>query len=202
MAQRAVNESEYYSRAVAEGVGQTLLWDIIRQSEVKDIVAPDADAYWMVLKVEAKKLEELGLTPLLILDNPTRPDWVWEWEHPDRDSAYPRPSDLVIRHEQEARGDGYVADFNEIAVFSGAVSPGESLLLAREAFASVTFKSYRTNVFVRAEVSEVAESKTLIDLRLTFERSVKIGHNQIVRIRYDLKNATSQATERIERHDR
>ena len=195
MAQRAVNERESYAEAVANHVGALLLWDVIRQSEVRDVVAPDADAYWIALKDEAKKLKEIGLTPLLILDNPTRPDWVWEWEHPDRDSAYPRPSDLAIRHEQEARGDGYVGDFNEIAVFSGAVSPGESLLLAREAFSSVTFKSYRTNVFVKAEVSEVAESKTLIDLRLTFERSVKVGHNQIVRIRYDLENATSQTTE-------
>jgi hypothetical protein len=193
MAQRAVNESEYYSRAVAEGVGQTLLWDVIRQSEVRDVVAPDADSYWLALKAEAKKLKESGLTPLLILDNPTRPDWIWEWQHPDGDSIYPRPPDLSIRHEEE-RGDGYVIDFNEIAVFSGPLSPGESFLLARESFAGVTFRNYRTNVFVKAEVSEVAESRTLINLRLTFERSVKIGHTQIVRIKYQLGDGDSQAS--------
>ena len=192
MAQRAVNERESYAEAVANHVGALLLSDVIQKSEVRDVFAPDATTYWSALKEEAKALKELGLTPVLILDNPTRPDWVWEWEYPSQDGAYPRPPDLVVRHE-EGRGDGYVADFNDIQVFSGAVVLGESLLFAREAFSSVTFKKYRENVFVKADASEVAGSRTLVDLRLTYERRVRVGHNQIVRIRYEVANPMPQA---------
>ncbi len=190
MAQRAVNERESYAEAVANAVGVLLLSDVIRKSEVRDVFAPDATTYWSALKEEAKALKELGLTPVLILDNPTRPDWVWEWEYPSQDGAYPRPPDLVIRHE-EGRGDGYVADFNDIQVFSGAVVLGESLLFAREAFSSVTVRKYRDNVFVKADASEVAGSRTLVDLRLTLERRVRVEHKQIVRIRYEVTNSIS-----------
>jgi hypothetical protein len=190
MAQRAVNERESYAEAVANHVGALLLSDVIQKSEVRDILAHDATTYWSALKEEAKALKELGLTPVLILDNSTRPDWVWEWEYPSQDGAYPRPLDLVIRHE-EGRGDGYVADFNDIEVFSGTIVPGASLLIGREAFSSVTFKKYRDNVFVKADVSEVTGSKTLVDLRLTFERHVRVEHNQIVRIRYQVANSMS-----------
>jgi hypothetical protein len=191
MAQRAGNEREYYAKTVANRVGVLLLSDVIRKSEVRDVLAPDATAYWSALKEEAKALKELGLTPVLILDNPTRPDWLWEWEYPSQDGPYPRPTDLVIRHEKGGRGDSYIADFNDIQLFSGAVAPGESLLIARESFSGVTFRKYRDNVFVKAETSEVAGSKTLVDLRLTYERRVCVEHNQIVRMRYEAANPTS-----------
>ncbi|MBI5015923.1 MAG: hypothetical protein HZB55_10585 [Deltaproteobacteria bacterium] len=189
MAQRAVNEREHYAETIARHVGVLLLADVIRKSETRDVLAPDATAYWAVLKEEARALQEVGLTPVLVLDNPTRPGWVWEWQHPRQDGRYPRPPDLVFRREKPGRGDGYVADFNDIQVFSAGIAPGESLLLAREAFAGVTFKAYRDRVFVKAETSEVAESTTLVDLQLTFERDVRVEHSKIVRIRYQTANS-------------
>jgi len=194
MAQRAVNELEYYAKTIANHVGMLLLSDVIRKSKIREVFAPDATAYWLALKAEAKTLKELGLTPLLVLDNPTRPDWVWEWEHPSQDNEYPRPLDLVVRREKQERGDGYIADFNDIQVFSGAIAPGESLLLARETFASVTFKKYRDKVFVKADTTEVEGAGTLVDLRLTYERNVRVEYNQIVRIRYEAVNPSTEET--------
>jgi hypothetical protein len=184
MAQRAGNEREYYAKTVANHVGTLLLSDVIRKSEVRDVLAPDAATYWETLKKEAKSLKELGLIPVLILDNPTHPDWVWEWEHPSQDSVYPRPLDLVIRLEKGGRGAGYIADFNDIQVFAAGIAPGESLLVARETFSEVKFRKYRDNVFVKTAVTEVTDSKTLVDLRLTWERQIRTEHNKIHRIRY------------------
>jgi hypothetical protein len=184
MAQRAGNEREYYAKTVANHVGTLLLSDVIRKSEVRDVLAPDAATYWETLKKEAKSLKELGLIPVLILDNPTHPDWLWEWEHPSQDSVYPRPLDLVIRLEKGGRGAGYIADFNDIQVFAAGIAPGESLLVARETFSEVKFRKYRDNVFVKTAVTEVTDSKTLVDLRLTWERQIRTEHNKIHRIRY------------------
>lgn len=186
MAQRAVNENEYYANAIASHVGALLLSDVVRQCKIRDVIAPDANAYWAALKEEAHHLIEQGLTPLLILDNPTRPDWIWEWQYPEMDGAYPRPADLAIRQEKDGRGDGYICDLNDIQVFSGPVVPGESLLISRESFLRVFFKEYRKGVFVNAETSEVPESKTLVDLKLSFERAVEVAFPTIVRIRYEV----------------
>ena len=185
MAQRAVNEDEYYAKTIANHVGALLLSDVVRQCKIRDVIAPDANAYWAALKDEARHLTDQGLTPLLILDNPTRPDWVWEWQYPEMDGAYPRPADIAIRQEKDGRGDGYICDLNDIQVFSGPVVPGGSLLLARETFSCVGFREYRKAVFVKAETVEVAESKTLVDLRLSFERAVDVEFPSIVRIRYE-----------------
>jgi hypothetical protein len=186
MAQRAVNEREAYTEAIADTVGNVLFEDVFRKCAVKDVFAPNATTYWSTLKVEATTLRERGLTPVLVLDNPTRPDWVWEWKYPtNQDGTYPRPSDLNIRHEH-GRGEGYVADFNDIQVFSGEVVPGQSILFARETFSLVTFKKYRDNIFVKAGTSEVASSKTVVNLRLTFERHVRVEHSHIVRIHYQV----------------
>ena len=112
------------------------------------------------------------------------------------DGAYPRPADLVIRQEKDGRGDGYICDLNDIQVFSGPVVLGESLLLARETFSCVGFTEYREAVFVKAETSEVPESKTLVDLRLSYERAVDVAFPSIVRIRYEL--APNRETNRSE----
>lgn len=188
MADRAVNESEHYSETVANRVGALLLSDVIHQNEVREVLATTAAAYWSALKEGAKIIVDAGLTPVLILDNPTRPDWVWEWEHPTQDSVYPRPPDLVIRRAKERRGPGYITDFNEIQVFSGPVPVGASILLARESFARVTFRKYRDNVFVKATTEEVGEARTLVNLSLTFERAIHLGYNHLFRIRYNIES--------------
>lgn len=111
---------------------------------------------------------------------------LWEWQYPEMDGAYPRPADIAIRQEKDGRGDGYICDLNDIQVFSGPVVPGESLLISRESFLRVFFKEYRKGVFVNAETSEVPESKTLVDLKLSFERAVEVAFPTIVRIRYEV----------------
>lgn len=185
MAQRAVNEKEYYAKTIANNVGSLLLSDVVRRCNVRDVMAPNDNMYWTVLKDEALRLTTQGLTPILILDNPTQPDWIWEWQYPEPDGAYLRPTDLTVREENDDRGDGYVCDLNGIQTYSGFVAPGTSLLLARETFFRVGFREYRENVFVNAATVEVPDSKTLVDLNLTYERAVDVNFPSIVRIRYD-----------------
>lgn len=185
MAQRAANDNEYYARTIANYVGARLLSDVFLQCKIRDVMALDANAYWKILKAESDRLTENGLTPVLILDNPTRPDWLWEWLHPGIDSAYPRPHDLVIHHRKDDRGNNYIADINLIQVFSGPVMYGESLLLARETFYQVGFTEYRESIFIKAETVEVSESAKLVDLQLSYERSVDVRYPNILRIRYE-----------------
>lgn len=192
MAQRASNERDYYSQTLADHVGGVVLWDVIRKSEVKEVTALDPTTYWSALKEEAGMLQGAGLTPMLILDNPTRPEWVWEWAHPRQETTHARPSDLVVRRLKDMRGNRYIADFNEIQVFSAPLAYGESLLVARETFVSVTFRRYRDRVYVKAGTAEVPGSNTLVNLQLTYERRVQVEHNRIVRIRYALAKAVPE----------
>lgn len=182
--QRAVNEDDFWSRAMANQVGALVLSDVLRSLPIRDIRTPDATSYWIALKTEAARLTSNKQHPILVLDNATRPDWVWDWQHANYgEKRHPKPDDLNVR-QLEGQGDGYVCHFNEIRVFSGALPPGQSILLPQEAFQLLEFKAYEKGRYADASVVQRADSKLLVDLVMTISRRVHVGVNEAIRLRY------------------
>jgi hypothetical protein len=116
MEQRAVNEAEYFADAMAQQVAVVVLSDVLHRSEIKEVAVQDAEAYWKALQAESHLVVAKGGTPILLLDNSTRPDWVWDWQHADFGAAHKRPDDLQVRRRQ-GQGAGYQCDFNDIEVY-------------------------------------------------------------------------------------
>lgn len=183
MDQRASNEAEYFSETLARQVAVVVLSDVLRQCSLKEIVTPDASAYWYALKVEAARLAAEGATPILLLDNATRPDWVWDWQHSDYGADFKRPEDLQV-HRAEGRGPGYVCDFNQLEVYVAPLPAGQSLILAKETFDRVIFTKYSESRFVEVVAAELPDKKNFVDLKLTFSRHVQIGKTEGVRLVY------------------
>ncbi|KQZ39682.1 hypothetical protein ASD58_04635 [Duganella sp. Root1480D1] len=183
MEPRAINESDSYAESVARQVRLVVLADILHLCTIREVLATTAEAYWQALKAEAARMVSRGARPILLLDNATRPDWVWDWQHPDYGADYSRPDDLQLQR-LEGNGDDYVCHFNEIAVFVAPLTSGQSILMARETFEDVTFTEYRPGQCVQAQVEELAERRNLVDLRLTFSRRVTVGDVDAVRLRY------------------
>ena len=183
MEQRAANEAEYFADAMAQQVAIVVLRDVLHRSEVKEVAVQDAEAYWKALQAESHLIMAKGGTPILLLDNATRPDWVWGWQHPDFDATHKRPDDLQVRR-RDGQGAGYQCDFNEIEVYEAPLPIGQSLLLPREAFLALNFTNYGDGRFVRAEVVELEGAKSLVDLKLTFSRRVEVAEARLVRLAY------------------
>lgn len=183
MEQRAVNEAKYFADAMAQQVAVVVLSDVLHRSEVKELAVQDAEAYWKALQAEAHLVVAKGGTPILLLDNATRPDWVWDWQRADFGATRKRPDNLQVRR-REGRGAGYQCDFNDIEVYVAPLPIGQSLLLSREAFRALTFTDYGDGRFVQAEVVELEGAKNLVDLKLTFSRRVEIGEPGVTRLAY------------------
>lgn len=183
MDQRAVNEAEYFADAMAQQVAIVVLSDVLHRSEIKEIAVPDGEAYWKALRAESSLIVAKGGTPILLLDNATRPDWVWDWQHADFDATHKRPNDLQVRR-REGQGAGYQCDFNDIEVYVAPLPIGQSLLLSSEVFRALMFTDYGNGRFVRAEVVELDGVKKLVDLKLTFSRGVEVGDPRAVRLAY------------------
>lgn len=184
MDQRAVNEAEFFDDAMAQQVAIVVLNDVLRRSDIKEIAVQDGDAYWKALQAQADLIVAKGGTPILLLDNATRPDWVWDWQHPGFDATHKRPDDLKVRR-RDGQGEGYQCDFNQIEVYVAPLRIGQSVLLSREVFRALTFTDYGEGQFVRVEVVEPEGAKNLVDLRLTFARRVDIGESTVVRLVYE-----------------
>jgi hypothetical protein len=181
--QRAANEEEYWADTMAGQVGARILLDVISHGEHRDIPAPDAATYWTALKAEAERMLASGLHPILILDNQTRPEWVWQWQHADYGSEYPRPDDLQVRRLAN-QGDHYICHFNEIAVYAAAIDPGRSLILSKERFMSLTFRHFENGKPVVITVTERADNTALVDLHLRFSRRAQVGEDAVIHLHY------------------
>ena len=171
MDQRASNEDDYWSDTMAKQVSVILLADVLHSSVTKDVYTHDADSYWTTLKHEASKIVESGGHAILILDNASRPEWVWKWQHADYEERSQRPSDLRVQC-RDGQGKGYICHFNEIAIYSGPLPVGQSIVLARESFNRVTFRQFDNDQFVEVSFSERLDSKKLVDLKFKFSRKV------------------------------
>lgn len=186
MDQRAGNEAEYYADAMAQQVAIVVLSDVLHRSDIKEIAVQDGEAYWKALQAESGLIMAKGGTPMLLLDNATRPDWVWDWQHADFDATHKRPADLQVRR-REGQGVEYQCNFNEIEVYVAPLPMGQSILLSSEVFRTLTFTDYGKGQFVRVEVVEPEGVKNLVDLKLTFARRVEVGETRMVRLAYALK---------------
>jgi hypothetical protein len=183
MDQRAVNDEEAWTERMARQTGLVVLSDVLAGCNKRDLFVPNAESYWSTLKTEAARIAQRGHHPILMLDNATRPEWVWQWQHADYGGEYTRPDDLRVQRVA-GRGDNYICNFNDIEVFTAPLSGGKSILLAREAFKAVTFREFAAGRFVDVAVAECLDSELLIDLKLTFSRHVDVGASEAVQLHY------------------
>lgn len=173
MDQRAGNEASFWAETMSRQVAAVVLRDVIAACQLSEFQVTDAATYWAVLRAEAARIASRGERPILLLDNATRPEWVWDWQHADHGTQkHSKPEDLQVQR-REGRGDGYVCDFNDVEVYVAPMALGQSLLLPKEAFEEVSFQQFAEQRFVDAGVAET-ENKLLVDLKMRFSRRTTV----------------------------
>ncbi|SPA02790.1 hypothetical protein CBM2626_B40001 [Cupriavidus taiwanensis] len=182
--QRAANEAEFFDEMLTNQVGVVVLSDILQACSRRTVPASEPDLYWRLLKTEAANLASRGQEAVLLLDNGTRPDWVWEWQYPEGRVTYRRPDDMQVQR-REGQGKGYACHFNDIAVYVAPLPHGESLLMPLQTFVGVTFTQFGPEQFVDVTVDESAGMKGLVDLKFTFSREVQVEPAEIIRLLYE-----------------
>ncbi|MBN3762013.1 hypothetical protein [Burkholderia sp. Ac-20365] len=183
MDQRAVNEAEFWSETMKNHVGALVLGDVIRKCNIREVAVADRESYYALLMSESERIQKGGSVPILILENPTRPDWVWQWQHADFGLGYEKPGDLRVWRAED-RGAGYVCNFNEIEVYSANLVAGQSMILSKDTFAKVLFQEYAEHQFVDVSCSPRSDSTLLVDVHLKISRAVDIGNDGAIRILY------------------
>ncbi|MGY6122184.1 hypothetical protein ACW9YQ_17780 (plasmid) [Paraburkholderia strydomiana] len=181
--QRAINDGDFWARAMREHVGARVFGDVLRLLRLRDHVTTDAETYWETLKIEAGKIAQAGLQPILLLANQARPDWVWHWQHSDFIQKYQKPSDLRVWKKFEDR-QNYVCNFNEIEIYSGRLAAGQSIVVAKEAFKRLRFQQLENGLFVETTWKARSDSQILVDVLLKFSRRVDTEQPDAARLLY------------------
>lgn len=186
MDQRAINEAETYARTLAENVAWVVLSDVLRLAEVETQTVANAESYWLALQQASADISSRGDAAILILENPTLPRWIWDWQHEGYESKYPRPDGLRVQR-REGQGRGYLCHFNEIAVYFAPLPPGESLLLPRGSLKRLEFTEFFKDCFVKSDATPRPDASTLVDLSLTFARKVHVQDLRVLRLQYKVE---------------
>jgi len=185
MADIAVNEDDWYSETLRGFVASTILGKSLRELKPKIIVANSPKAYWTQVKKYAAKAHEHGFHPILLLENPTIPEWVWEWGNSMYNLPIPgSPADLTVSRDKSIQVDGYQWTFNDIPVFDAPLIPGSSILLVRESLAEIEFTENSKNRFVTVSESTVDEHPELVDLRLEWKMRIRLIKHPSTRLTY------------------
>lgn len=99
MAPRAINEAEFWAETMRNQVAQLVLDDVLRTLNPRERPTPDAEAYLRTLTQEAKQLTDAGQTPVLVVENPTLPEWLWTWQMPVEVSGERPPEGVEVRRQ-------------------------------------------------------------------------------------------------------
>jgi hypothetical protein len=190
MAQRASNEEEWTASLMKSHVAAIVLFEALNSAKLSESPVDTPKAYWDALQEGVRALSQQNLTPILLLDNPTRPAWVWDWSHEkilgnDGDNDFhERPDGLRFSRISEFEGDHYLGHFNEVAVYSAPLESGSSVLIPRELFNSVKFRRFPNDKFVNAAVEKIEGEFAQVDLILEWQIQFEGVPVKGLRLRY------------------
>lgn len=166
-------------------VNSELLADIIQKLVITSTDVSSAEAYWEHLRQAESEMRNAGLTPILFVEKPTSPDWIWEWTTTDDYGTSKRPSDLRLSQDKSYSGIGsYLGNFNNVPVFSAPIPRGASYVLAKEALNEIYFTEFHNEIYVEATFEEESDKKGLGELRLVWASEIKLKEYPAVRLKY------------------
>ena len=185
MAERAANEESWIAETMRRHVAAVVLSETLSQLKCETLDAESPEAYWARIKHYAADIQARGLHPLLLLENPTIPRWVWDWAHARfQKDGTSVPSDLTVARDRSFAIEGYQQSFNEIPVFAASLVAGASYLIARESLDRIEFSRDAENRFVTATVRPVDMRPTTVDLVLDWHLRVNVKSYPAIRLAY------------------
>jgi hypothetical protein len=193
MVQRANNEDSWFAESFRDYTAGQVMAGILRELSPVSVDASSPDLYWQQIKRGALDIEERSLTPILLVDNPTRPDWLWNWSLSEYDENAERPEDLrMIRDKNLDGSPGYQGSLNDIAVYNAPLLSGASFLIARESLDVVKFTAIKDSIFVQVEFSPVPDKPSLIDLHLKWAFETEIKDYPAIKLNYVKDNLDNE----------
>lgn len=198
MADRVGNEKEWFADIVRDHAGSTVLAAVLDELKPENLEVNTPEAYWAQIKKYATEARAEGLSPALLLENPTLPGWVWDWVHPLIDETVgTAPADLVVSKDVALKIDGYRWSFNDIPVFNAPIHSGASVLIVRESFERVEFSRLPDCHYVKAVTRDVQEHPELVDLVLTWQMRISVKRYPAIRLSYDGQGRRRRTHKRV-----
>lgn len=187
MAQLPVNEEEWFAETMSSQVAGFVMGQILRQLRAEAADGSTADRYWAQVKRFRDRIVASGHRPLLLVENPTIPDWIWEWSLTEWEENREPPYGLALTRSAEFDGkEGYLGNFGDVAVFDARLPPGSSYLIALDALEKIEFTRHGQG-FVQATWQPIEGEGRLIDVTLSWHFKLQLRDLPATKLAYPRK---------------
>lgn len=191
MAQLPVNEEEWFAETMNSQVAGFVTGQIIRQLRVETVDGTTADRYWAQVKRFRDRTVAAGHRLMLLVENPTIPDWIWEWSLTEWEKNREPPYGLALTRDAQFEGkEGYLGNFGDVAVFNAPLPPGGSYLIALDALEKIEFTRHGEG-FVQATWRPIEGEGRLIDVTLSWHFKMDLRDLPAVKLKYPRKTGES-----------
>lgn len=184
MAQRAANEQEWFGEMIRKHVAASVLGEAIKRLEPREEDGSSPALYWEQIKRFAYDATRAGRHAVLLIENRTVPDWVYEWTDQYREHKEEMPPELEVHRDPQLKSDSYICSLNEVAVYRAPIPPGASYLLISESFKSVVFTRLANGNFVLVEALVAGGDIAVIDLKLTWRFASELNIYPALKLTY------------------
>lgn len=168
MAQLSVNEEDWFAKTMENRVASFVMAQILQQLHSETADGSTADRYWAQVKRFRDRSVAAGHRPALLVENPTIPDWIWEWSLTEWEVNREPPYGLALTRDKAFQGKtGYLGNFGDVAVFNAPLPPGGSYLITLDALERIEFTKHGGG-FVEATWQAVEGDDRLIDITLSW----------------------------------
>ena len=184
MAQRAINEEEWFDRTISSYVAGSVMADTLKFLSPETIDVDGPLAYWGQIQIATSIIRNAGGTPILLVAGPAEPRWLLDWEISNYDEDVERPDGLRLVRDKQFESVGYVASLNDIPVFVAPIAAGSSYLISGELLDTMRVTELEDGVFVKASVEPIQGKSMLINLRLVWRFKLDLGPSECWQLRY------------------
>jgi hypothetical protein len=189
MAQLPINEDEWYAETIKHQVAGFVMADILRQLRLETVDGGTPDQYWAQVKRFRDRTVAEGRRPVLLVENPTVPEWIWEWSLTEWEKDRELPHGLALTRSAEfAEIEDYMGNFGDVAVFNAPIAPGASYLLSDAVFERIDFTRHGDS-FVRVTWEPVENEGRLIDVTLSWHFKLYLQDLAAVKLAYGQRDS-------------
>lgn len=183
MGYSGAGDKKWFEKVMRDHVSVVILREVLRFLDPVHQVVSGAQGFWSLVKTYESRMRHRGLNGALFVNGLYSPQWISAWVKRTERNADLVPQDLVYARSEEFEAiEGYLGNIGSTPVFRAPVARGESYLIPLQAFNELIFRCFEENSFVRATVEPVAGRADLVNLRLSWQRSLTLVGDEAMRI--------------------
>jgi hypothetical protein len=174
MGEPVLNEAEWWRDVMSDRVADVVWSDVLQQLHPIRIDSQTPLEFWHAVREGSERIRTIGHDPLLVIDNASAPEWLYDWQWSHESGSSSKPEDLVITNEANQVA-AYEFTMNDTPVYRARIESGVAILIPSRLLQTLQFHDYGEGLPVSPQFEADDQERWLGTMRVSFERRVELA---------------------------